>query len=47
MLGYYAPARSVKNKSDGYRAVKVELTDQAKADKVKLRYRTGYYASKH
>ncbi len=44
VLGYYAPARSVRNKSDGYRAVKVELTDKATADKVKLRYRTGYFA---
>ena len=46
VLGYYAPERTVKSRGDGYRAVKVTLTDAGKTGKVGLRYRTGYYAGK-
>ncbi len=46
VLGYYAPERTVKNRSDGYRAIKVTLTDAGKAGKTGLRYRTGYYAGR-
>ena len=46
VLGYYAPERTVKSRSDGYRALKVEVTDPADKAKTNLRYRTGYYASK-
>ena len=46
VLGYYAPDRSAKHLGSAFRAIKVELTDKATADKVKLRYRSGYYASK-
>ena len=44
VLGYYAPPTTVKSRSDGYRAVKVEVNDPEAAGKVGLRYRTGYYA---
>ena len=46
VLGYYAPALSVKNKTNGMRTLKVETTDAALAGKVSLRYRTAYYAGK-
>ena len=46
VLGYYAPVPTVKNRRDGYRALKVELTDPGVKPNVTLRYRTGYYASK-
>ncbi len=46
VLGYYAPERTVKSRSDGYRALKVEVTDPADKSRINLRYRTGYYASK-
>ena len=46
VLGYYAPERTVKNRADGFRAVKVTLTDAGKAGSVGLRYRSGYYAGK-
>ena len=46
VLGYYAPERTVKSRSDGYRALKVEVTDPADKGRINLRYRTGYYASK-
>ena len=43
VLGYYAPESTVKSRRDGYRALKVTLTDTATAAKVGLRYRSGYY----
>jgi Ca-activated chloride channel family protein len=46
VLGYYAPEKTPKNRNDGYRALKVELTNQDLAAKIGLRYRSGYYASK-
>lgn len=46
VLGYYAPPRTIKNRTDGYRALKVELTNQGLAAKIGLRYRSGYYTSK-
>lgn len=46
VLGYYAPERAPKDRSDGFRALKVELTNPDPAEKVGLRYRSGYYASK-
>ncbi len=46
VLGYYAPERTVKSRADGYRALKVEVTDPADKSRINLRYRTGYYASK-
>jgi Ca-activated chloride channel family protein len=46
VLGYYAPEKTVKNRNDGYRSLKVELTNPALAGKIALRYRSGYYASK-
>ena len=45
VLGYYAPDRGAKNRRDGFRAITVELTGEATARGVKLRYRTGYYGS--
>ncbi len=44
VLGYYAPASTLKSRPDGYRAVKVEVNDPGAPGKVGLRYRTGYYA---
>ena len=44
VLGYYAPAPTVKSRKDGFRTLKVETTDGANG--VSLRYRTGYYAAK-
>ncbi len=44
VLGYYAPERTVKSRSDGYRALKVEVTDPTEQGRINLRYRTGYYA---
>ena len=46
ILGYYAPERTVKSRADGFRAVKVEVGNEAKKDGVGLRYRAGYYAGK-
>jgi Ca-activated chloride channel family protein len=46
VLGYYAPAATVKSRRDGYRALKVEMTDPAVKGKVTLRSRTGYYGAK-
>jgi Ca-activated chloride channel family protein len=46
VLGYYAPEKAPKNRGDGYRALKVELTNLDLAGKIGLRYRSGYYASK-
>ena len=46
VLGYYAPERTVKSRPDGFRALKVEVTDPADKSRINLRYRTGYYASK-
>ena len=46
VLGYYAPEKTAANRSDGYRALKVEVTDPSAVGKVGLRFRTGYYASK-
>ena len=45
VLGYYAPSRSARNRSEGFRAITVELTGKAAADGTKLRYRSGYYAN--
>ncbi len=46
VLGYYAPEKTPKSRGDGYRALKVELTNLDLAGKIGLRYRSGYYASK-
>ena len=46
VLGYYAPEKTAHSRSDGYRALKVEVDDPAAAGNVNLRYRSGYYASK-
>jgi Ca-activated chloride channel family protein len=46
VLGYYAPAATVKSRTDGFRALKIEVADPKKAGDIGLRYRTGYYASK-
>jgi Ca-activated chloride channel family protein len=46
VLGYYAPAKTALSRKDGYRGIRVEVTDPAMKDKVGLRYRTGYYSSK-
>ncbi len=46
VLGYYAPEKTARSRSDGYRALKVEVADPATAGNVNLRYRSGYYASK-
>ncbi len=45
-VGYYAPEATVRNRRDGYRAISIMLTDAGTAGKVKLLYRTGYYAGK-
>ncbi len=45
-LGYYAPEKTARSRSDGYRALKVEMSDPSLAEKIGLRYRSGYYASK-
>jgi Ca-activated chloride channel family protein len=45
-LGYYAPQKTPQSRSDGFRTIKVEVTDPAASDKISLRYRTGYYAAK-
>lgn len=46
VLGYYAPEKTPKNRSDGFRTLKVEVTDPTAAARVQLRYRTGYFATK-
>jgi Ca-activated chloride channel family protein len=46
VLGYYAPEKTPKNRGDGYRSLKVELTNPDLAGKIGLRYRSGYYTSK-
>ena len=46
VLGYYAPAPTVQNRKDGYRALKVEVSDPQAKPNVVLRYRSGYYAPK-
>ena len=46
VLGYYAPAKTPQSRSDGYRALKVEVTNTPEEEKIGLRYRTGYYAGK-
>jgi Ca-activated chloride channel family protein len=46
VLGYYAPEKTVLNRPDGYRGLKVEVTDASLAGKVGLRYRSGYYAAR-
>jgi Ca-activated chloride channel family protein len=46
VLGYYAPEKTAQSRSDGFRALKVEITDPALATSTTLRYRTGYYAAK-
>ena len=46
VLGYYAPAKTPQSRSDGFRALKVEVTDPSSVGKVGLRYRSGYYAAK-
>ena len=43
VLGYYAPEKAAKDRNSGYRALKVELTNQDLAGKIGLRYRSGYY----
>ena len=46
VLGYYAPEKTPKSRSDGYRALKVEVTDPTAAARVNLRYRSGYFAAR-
>jgi Ca-activated chloride channel family protein len=46
VLGYYAPAKTPQSRSDGFRTIKVEVTDPAMKGKVTLRFRTGYFAAK-
>lgn len=46
VIGYYAPAKTIQSRSDGFRALKIEIIDTPNADKIQLRYRTGYYAAK-
>lgn len=46
VLGYYAPAPTVKSRKDGFRALKVEVADPEVKPNVSLRYRTGYYGAK-
>jgi len=46
VLGYYAPAKTPQSRADGFRTVKVEITDPAVQNKIALRYRTGYFAAK-
>jgi Ca-activated chloride channel family protein len=46
VLGYYAPAPTVKSRRDGFRALKVEVADPDVKPNVTLRYRTGYYGAK-
>lgn len=46
VLGYYAPAKTAQSRADGFRTLKIEATDQATAEKIRLRYRSGYYAAK-
>jgi Ca-activated chloride channel family protein len=46
VLGYYAPEKTVKSRSDGFRALRIEAANPTLAEKIGLRYRTGYYASK-
>jgi Ca-activated chloride channel family protein len=46
VLGYYAPEKTVKTRADGFRTLKVEVTDPAAAARVSLHYRSGYFAAK-
>jgi Ca-activated chloride channel family protein len=46
VLGYYAPAPTVQSRKDGFRQLRVEMSDTAEKDKILLRYRTGYFAVK-
>jgi len=46
VLGYYAPEKTPKSRSDGYRTLKVEVTDPTAAAGINLRYRSGYFAAK-
>ncbi len=46
ILGYYAPEKTPKSRSDGFRTLKVEVTDPTAAARIALRYRTGYYAAR-
>lgn len=46
VLGYYAPAKTPQSRADGFRTLKIEVTERAAADKIGLRYRSGYYAAK-
>jgi Ca-activated chloride channel family protein len=45
-LGYYAPAPTPQSRKDGFRTLKIELTDAAGKANINLRYRTGYFAAK-
>ena len=44
VLGYYAAPSTVHSRKDGYRALKIDLSDQTAKPGVSLRYRAGYYA---
>lgn len=46
VLGYYAPAPTVKNRKDGFRTLTVEVADPEVKGNVTLRHRTGYYGAK-
>jgi Ca-activated chloride channel family protein len=46
VLGYYAPEKTPHSRSDGFRTLKVEVTDPTAAARISLRYRTGYFAAK-
>ncbi len=43
VLGYYAPAATVRSRADAFRALRVEVAAPELAGKVSLRYRSGYY----
>ena len=38
--------KNLHGRTDGFRALKIEVTDKDKASRVELRFRTGYYAGK-
>ena len=46
VLGYYAPEKTPQSRADGFRTLKVEVTDPTAAARVLLRYRSGYFAAK-
>ena len=45
ILGYYAPEATPKSRPDGLRTLTIAVTDPTAAARVKLRYRSSYYAA--